>query len=100
MTYDKRSSGPSRARPFWPTWWCLLMLSGCSTTPAPISVSQPPPANLAADPWAGPAYPPGDVSLERLLGIVAARELQAAQCRAQVRGLLQAWPSSADSLKR
>lgn len=41
----------------------------------------------------GPDYPSGDVPLYDLLPIIAAREAAAAECRARVRALLQAWPT-------
>lgn len=73
---------------------CLaLWLSACAA-PAPIRApADPPPANLAADCDAGPAWPTGDtVPLGQLLDVAAQREAAGAECRARHRRLVEAWP--------
>lgn len=79
----------------WAMCCCPLLLSiGCATQP-PVTrlvVPEPPPASLAADCSAGPAYPAGDVLLADLLDLVAQRERAAADCRARHRALVDAWP--------
>lgn len=94
MPYRSPSERRSPARPSWLLWWCLLpLLSSCA---APVTIAPAPtpiPANLSVECWEGPAYPKRDVELLELLAIVAAREAAAADCRARVRALLQAWPT-------
>jgi hypothetical protein len=66
-------------------------ISSLRPTVAPID---PPPPNLASPCDAGPDYPPGTVTLGRLLDTVAQRESAAAECRNKHAELVKAWPSS------
>lgn len=91
-----RSSARSRAsllplRPIWLTCSCLLMLSGCSSTPVVVR-PDPPPPELAEPCSAGPDYPDGDVPLIEVLEVVRLREMAAADCRARHGALVGAWP--------
>jgi hypothetical protein len=73
--------------------WCLLPLLTSCAAPAPTATRpDPPPPSLAAECWAGPEYPAGDVPLLELLQVVAEREVAAAECRARHKGLVDAWP--------
>ena len=83
------------SRSAWPMCLCLLtLLQACAAPPATIRPAiDPPPANLAAECWAGPQWPAGDSTVGQVLEIVAQREAAAAECRARHRALVKAWPS-------
>lgn len=94
MPYRSPCGPRSPARSSWLTFVCLLPLLASCAAPAMIAPEPTPiPPNLSAECWEGPAYPEGDAPLLDLLAIVAAREAAAAECRAQVRALLKAWPT-------
>jgi hypothetical protein len=92
-------SAPSRARllpllrrrQIWLTCWCLLILSGCSSTPVLVR-PEPLPPELVEPCSAGPDYPAGDVPVLDVLETVRLREMAAADCRARHDALVRALP--------
>ena len=75
----------------WLTCSCLLILSGCSSTPVLVR-PEPLPHELVESCSAGPDYPPGDVPVLDVLETVRLREMAAADCRARHEALVRAWP--------
>ena len=75
----------------WLTCSCLLILSGCSSTPVLVR-PEPLPPELVESCSAGPDYPPGDVPVLDVLETVRLREMAAADCRARHEALVRAWP--------
>lgn len=94
MNYSARFPAPPAAPCRWLIFLCLpLCLISCGT-PAPIRVpSSPPPAELAAPCWAGPAWLQGEgVTIGAMVETMLQREAAAAECRARHGALVRAWP--------
>ena len=98
MRSAARFPAPLASLSRWLMLLCLPMsLLGCAGQPVTVRPPiDPPPANLAAECWAGPAWPDGATTVGQLLEVALAREAAAAECRAKHRALVQAWPRSGE----